>query len=106
MDNATAEAEVLESENGAAFAGVDGKVSSAGDEMGSQTEAVKVAESGRLRPRAAACANSVRRRGMGLRNRENANCGDPVGTLPVPCGVRVHFAGVWRNLSKIPAKFG
>ena len=24
---------------------------------------------------------------------ENANCGDPVGTLRGPCRVRVHFAG-------------
>ena len=37
-----------------------------------------VAESGRLRPSAAACANSGRC-GIGRRNRENANCGDPVG---------------------------
>ena len=25
--------------------------------------------------------------------RENANCGDPPGTLPVPSGYPVHFAG-------------
>ena len=51
-----------------------------------------VAESGRLRPSAAACAND---KGGAVWDafRENANCGDPVGTLPGNCGVRVHFAG-------------
>ena len=53
------------------------------------------------RPGGAACAN-VGRRGMGRRNRENANCGDPVGTLPGP---RTFRRGLIGKIRQIPAKF-
>ena len=51
-----------------------------------------VAESGKSASGRAQLRALTQRRGMG-RLRENANRGDPVGTLSGPSRVRVHFAG-------------